>query len=195
MGCCCSLSAWSTCRNPLPTPTHSHSHALTQPRSWYIYTLCASLFTRNVNNCYHQHSFLFYCSNYPWNSNFTNTLFILYASWIYHLMFVGTVCICHMYASFLIVMHAWINLPCFWFSLLPSLLSLSLPLYLAGCTQKQDHFQILMLTQIMRQKEETAFAAFWTGLMTKQAAPFQASKGDLKANVVHVWKTQIDATL
>src|SRR4029434_5861784 len=45
--------------------------------------LCASLFTDNVNNCHHRHSFLFLNSTYPCNSNpYEHTVYPLSCSTI-----------------------------------------------------------------------------------------------------------------
>ena len=54
-------------RQQLPTPT-TLSCTYSTP-----YSVLA--FTCNVNNCHHQHSFLFHYSTYPCNSNLTSTLY------------------------------------------------------------------------------------------------------------------------
>ena len=94
--CCCSLSTWSTCRNPWPTCTHLHHTVMP-----LIYTkVCAS----NVHNCHHQHSFLFHYSTYPCNSNLRAHCIptkLFYNTWYY------------------ILIRVWIYLSCVWLSPLP----------------------------------------------------------------------------
>ena len=54
------------------------------PCSWYVYILCANLFTPNANNGHHRHSFLFHSSAYPCNSNLTSYIptKLFYNTWM-----------------------------------------------------------------------------------------------------------------